>query len=120
VLTEIRKLNGDKQYLFSSSQTRKQELIAKNAVNLIIVRMGWGERIVGHGFRSLFSTIMNENGFNWDAVERQLAHMEQNGVRAAYNRAEYMEERHGMMQWWADYLEKAGLKTNPVLSDCPS
>jgi integrase len=58
-----------------------------------------------HGFRSMASTLLNENGFNRDWIERQLAHVEGNSVRAAYNYAEYLPERRNMMQWWADYLD---------------
>jgi hypothetical protein len=82
--------------------------MSENTINRLIGRMGYKGRVVGHGFRSLFSTVLNENGFNRDAIERQLAHMERNAVRAAYNRAEYLPERRAMMQWWSDYLERAG------------
>ena len=58
-----------------------------------------------HGFRSMASTILNENGFRSDAIERQLAHVEKNAVRAAYNYAQYLEDRRDMMQWWADWLD---------------
>jgi hypothetical protein len=54
------------------------------------------------------STLLNELGWKWDAIERQLAHAERNNVRAAYNYAEYLPERKTMMQKWADYLD--GLK----------
>ena len=79
--------------------------MSENTINQMITRMGYRGRIVGHGFRSLFSTVLNENGFNRDAIERQLSHMERNSIRAAYNRAEYLEERRGLMQWWADFIE---------------
>ena len=75
-------------------------------------RMGYGGKnkehghVVTHGFRATASTILNEAGFNPDAVERQLSHIEQNMVRAAYNRAQYLEERRSMLQCWADYLDK--------------
>lgn len=75
-------------------------------------RMGYGGKnkenghVVTHGFRATASTILNEAGFNPDAVERQLSHTEQNMVRAAYNRAQYLEERRQMLQCWADYLDK--------------
>jgi integrase len=52
------------------------------------------------------STLLNENGWNRDAIERQLAHAERDNIRAAYNYAEYLPERRQMMQWWADYLDK--------------
>ena len=62
--------------------------------------------MVAHGFRSMASTILNENKFRDDVVEKQLAHQERNKVRRAYNRAEYLEERMEMMQWYADFLDK--------------
>ena len=62
------------------------------------------------------STLLNEQGWNRDAIERQLAHAERNNVRAAYNHAEFMPERKKMMQAWADYLEgiKSGAKIIPI------
>jgi integrase len=67
-------------------------------------------RTTGHGFRSTASTILNENGFHADVIERQLAHGERNKVRAAYNHAQYLPERRKMMQWWADYLDDVATK----------
>lgn len=87
-------------------------------------RMGYGGKntdnghVVTHGFRATASTILNESGFNPDAVERQLSHTEPNLVRAAYNRAQYMEERRHMLQCWADYLDEIrsnGAATNIAL-----
>ena len=67
--------------------------------------MGYGgDTMTVHGFRSMASTRLNEMGWNRDAIERQLAHVEGNAVRAAYNYAEHLEERARMMQAWADYL----------------
>ena len=63
--------------------------------------------MTGHGFRAVASTILNENGFRADIIERQLAHLDGNSVRAAYNRAEYFQERTLMMNWWADYIENS-------------
>ena len=58
-----------------------------------------------HGFRSIASTLLNEQGWNRDAIERQLAHAPKDRVREAYHRAEYLEERREMMQAYADYLD---------------
>ena len=60
--------------------------------------------MTGHGFRTMASTLLNEQGWNRDAIERQLAHAEGNSVRDAYNRADYLPERRRMMQAWADNL----------------
>jgi integrase len=67
--------------------------------------MGYHSRATVHGFRSMASTALNEMGFRPDVIERQLAHQEQNVARAAYNRAEYLNERRAMMKRWADHLE---------------
>ena len=69
--------------------------------------MGYRSRATIHGFRSLASSILNESGkWNPEAIERQLAHSEKDQVRAAYNRANYLEERKQMMQWYADHLDE--------------
>jgi integrase len=66
--------------------------------------MGYGHVTV-HGLRATASTLLNERGFKPDVVERQLGHVERNRIRAAYNRAEYLEERRQLMQHWANYLD---------------
>ncbi|AOI83270.1 hypothetical protein WI67_12865 [Burkholderia cepacia] len=71
--------------------------------------MGCRLGMTGHGFRGLASTILNEHNFNRDWIERELAHSERDGVRAAYNHAEYLPERRKMMQWWGDYLARTSL-----------
>jgi integrase len=71
--------------------------------------MGYKSKdVTFHSFRSIATTFLNERGYNSDWIERQLAHCERNGVRAAYNYAQYLPERRKMMQDWADYL--TGLK----------
>jgi integrase len=70
--------------------------------------MGYHGRATVHGFRAMASTALNELGVRPDVIERQLAHQEQNAVRAAYNRAEYLGERRTMMNHWADHLEALG------------
>jgi integrase len=72
--------------------------------------------MTGHGLRSMASTLRHEQGWNHQAIERQLAHAERNAVSAAYNFAEHLPERRKMMQAWADYLEglKAGAEVIPL------
>ncbi len=77
--------------------------MSENTINGTLRRLGYTKyEMTGHGFRSMASTLLNEQGWHSDAIERQLA---QNGVRATYNYAEHMPERVKMMQSWADYLE---------------
>lgn len=106
LLLRLRAITTSNQYLFPNQQARKHPVMSENTINDMIERMGYKNRIVGHGFRSLFSTILNEEGrYRRDAIEMQLAHVEKNQVRAAYNRALYLEERREMMSWWSRYLD---------------
>jgi len=79
--------------------------LARQAV-AALRQLGYGrDEMTGHGFRSMACTLLNEQGWNRDAIERQLAHSERDQVRAAYNYADYLPERRKMMQAWADYLD---------------
>ena len=116
VLREIHPLTGHGRYVFPSPRTDSRPM-SSNAILSALRRMGFAkDEMSGHGFRSMASTLLNEQGWNRDAIERQLAHAERNSVRAAYNYAEFMPERKKMMQAWADYLEgiKAGAKIIPI------
>ena len=105
VFREIQKITGDSEYVFASQHKQKYPYMSENTINKVIHNMGYKGLLVGHGFRSMASTILNENGgFRADVIERQLAHMPRDKVRAAYNRAEYLPERRQMMDWWGDYI----------------
>jgi integrase len=119
VLNEIRPLTSRGKYVFPGVRTNRRPM-SENTVNAALRRLGYTkEEMTGHGFRSMASTILNEQGWHRDAIERQLAHAERNSVRAAYNYAEHMPERIKMMQWWADYLDKlkAGAEIVPIRSN---
>lgn len=79
--------------------------IGSVALNQVMYRLDYDGKATPHSFRGMASTLLNEHGFPPDVIERQLAHVETNAVRAAYNRAEYMDERRKMMNWWSDYLD---------------
>lgn len=112
-LKELQPLTGRGKYLFPSIRTGSRPM-SENTVNAALRRLGYGnEEMTGHGFRSMASTLLNEHGWNRDAVERQLAHAERDTTRAAYNYAELLPERKRMMQWWADYLEALTDETKP-------
>ena len=68
-------------------------------------RMGYGQRMTGHGFRGVASTALNEMGYRPDVIEAQLSHVDGSKVRAAYNHAQWLDERRDMMTAWADYLD---------------
>jgi integrase len=109
ILREIHPLTGHGRYVFPSPRTDSRPM-SSNAILSALRRMGYAkDEMSGHGFRSMASTLLNEHGWNRDAIERQLAHAERNSVRAAYNHAEFMPERQRMMQAWADYLQ--GIKS---------
>ncbi len=110
ILEEIKPLTGDGRYVFPGERTRERPM-SENTILAALRRMGFTKaEMTPHGFRSMASTLLNEQGWNRDAIERQLAHHERNAVRAAYNYAEFLPERRKMMQAWADHLDelKAG------------
>ena len=109
VLRELQTLTGNRHLLFPNRQSPSRYM-SENTMLYALYRMGYHSRTTAHGFRSTASTILNENGFGADVIERQLAHSERNTVRAAYNHAQYLPERRKMMQWWADYLEEVAAK----------
>ena len=104
LLKELYKFTGKQKWLFPSARLDGWCMSA-NTVRGALRALGYSkDEIVPHGFRSMASTILNEQGWPPDVIERQLAHVERNKVRAAYNRAEYLAERRDMMQAWAAWL----------------
>ncbi len=110
ILEELKGRAGNSRYVFPGRNPEKP--ISNNTMLFALYRLGYKGRMTGHGFRAVASTILNEQGYNPDVVERQLAHCERNEVRGAYNRAEYLPQRKAMMQEWADHLDalKAGAR----------
>ena len=114
ILKDIKPLTGNGKYVFPSNRTITRPM-SNNTVNVSLRRLGYTkEEMTAHGFRSMASTILNEQGWNRDAIERQLAHSEKDGVRAAYNYAQYLPERKKMMQAWADYLDRLRLGADVI------
>ena len=105
LLAELKEITGNTPFLFPS-RTKTDGFISDATIGRIIERMGYKGRVTPHGFRSLASSVLNEQGFNPDAIERQLAHIENNKIRAAYNRADYLNERKEFMQWYSDFLRE--------------
>jgi integrase len=103
-LREIQAITGNSPFIFRSPNKPRQAL-SENAVLFALYRMGYRGTMTGHGFRALASTCLNEMGWSPDVIERQLAHVERNQVRAAYNRAQYLDDRRRMMQAWADFID---------------
>jgi len=105
ILEELDALTGDGKYLFPSFRSRWRPM-SENSINGALRRLGYGqEQMSAHGFRAMAATLLNEMGtWSADAIERQLAHQEA-GVRRAYARGEYWDERVKMMQHWSDHLD---------------
>ncbi|NWF38541.1 tyrosine-type recombinase/integrase [Mariprofundus sp. NF] len=106
VLRKLHVVTGHCKYVFPGIRTKDRPM-SENTVNAALRRLGYEkDEICGHGFRAMASTRLHEEGWPSDVIERQLAHLERNQVKAAYNYAEHLEERKTMMQFWADYLDK--------------
>lgn len=106
ILEAIRPLSSKSEYIFPADRDRKKHTHSQTA-NMALKRMGFGGELVSHGLRALASTTLNEQGFDPDVIEAALAHINSDEVRTAYNRAEYLERRRVMMDWWSNHIDKA-------------
>ena len=111
ILEEIKAMGLNSPYVFFNTASRKP--YSENFITNAIARMGYKGRMTGHGFRGLASTVLHEQGYLHDAIERQLSHNEKNKVAAAYNHAQHLPYRRQMMQDWANYLDN--VRTGKVL-----
>jgi integrase len=103
LLRELHAMTGEGRYLFPSVRSA-QRCMSENTINAALRRLGFAQdEMTGHGFRAAASSMLNEAGlWNADAIERQLAHVDNDSVRRAYARADFWEERVRMMAWWAE------------------
>jgi integrase len=115
VLRALRLLTGNGRLVFAGAKD-KNKPISNMTILAALYRLGYRDRMTGHGFRGLASTILHENGFDEAHIELQLAHMKRDKVAAAYNHAKYLKQRTEMMQWWADYLDAQLLKGRRALA----
>lgn len=106
VLQQLKPITGKHDLIFTCEPNGKKP-ISSSTMLVALTRLDYREKTTVHGFRGLASTILNENRFPRDVIERQLAHADADEVRAAYNYAEYLPERQKMMDWWGDYVEQA-------------
>ena len=104
LLEAIKPYSGHREYVFPADRNPRTHCNSQTA-NMALKRMGFEGRLVSHGMRSMASTILNEQGYPADAIEKQLAHNPRDKIRGVYNRAKYLPERRRMMQEWADYLD---------------
>ena len=104
LLDEIKEYTNNHEYVFPHYFYNMP--LKSNRLIYALYKLGYKNKMTVHGFRALACSVLNNNGFNPDAIEKQLAHEEKNHVRRAYNRAEYMETRIEMMQWWSNFISK--------------
>ena len=106
LLERMRLISGHRPFVFPGYRDPLGHINDQSA-NAALKRLGYGGRLVAHGLRSLGSTILNEQGFNPDAIEAALSHADENEIRRAYNRSDYFEQREIMMSWWSNHIEQA-------------
>lgn len=116
-LKQLYSITSHTKLLFPKRGTTREPM-SNSTILRVIERVGYKGRMTGHGFRSVASSILNEsNLFDVDAIEKQLSHGDRDNVRAAYNRAKYMDERSRMMQWWADKIDSMENPAQVVFPD---
>lgn len=103
LLEVLRPVSGHREFIFPSDHNPRKPANSQSA-NRALGRMGFHGRLVSHGLRALASTTLNEQGFDPDVIEAALAHVDKNSIRAAYNRAQYLERRRKMMDWWSNHI----------------
>ena len=113
LLQGLKLLTGNREHLFPNKADPRRHA-SKGVLWKALVSMGYKDKFSPHGIRGTASTILNEMGFRPDVIEKQLDHQERDRVRAAYNRADYIDERREMMQTWADYLDSLQSSDNVV------
>lgn len=106
ILQELKKNNGHREWVFPN-QVRPRKPMSNATITRAIMRMGYKDRMTGHGFRALAMTTIKEKlGYRHEVIDRQLAHAHKSKIIAAYDRAQFLDDRRVMMQQWADYIDK--------------
>ena len=114
ILKSVQQVTGDDNYVFPSIRNNGRPM-SDGTIGTALKAIGYSsDDMCPHGFRTTASTLLNEQGWSPDAIERQLSHMPKDQVRAAYNRAQYLDERRRLMQSWADYLDSLKGSTNVI------
>ncbi len=106
LLDVMKPISHHREFVFPADREPRKHANSSTA-NVALKRMGFDGRLVAHGMRALASTTLNEQGFDPDVIESALAHVDKNEVRRAYNRADYLERRRVMMNWWSEHIEQA-------------
>ena len=106
LLETLKPYSGHREHVFPADRNPRTHANSQTA-NMALKRMGFQDRLVSHGLRSMASTILNEHGWDPELIEVALAHVDKDEVRSAYNRADYIERRRLMMTWWSEHIQKA-------------
>ncbi len=113
LLEQIKEITGESMFVFAGAHPMDKPM-SENTINKALRVIGYNTKtdVCGHGFRTMACSALNESGlWSKDAIERQMSHKERNGVRAAYvYKAEHLEARIEMMQWWSDYLDASRIE----------
>ena len=115
LLEFMRPISGNRVHVFPGDRKPSTHMNSQS-VSVALIRMGYKNTLVAHGFRSIASTAMNDELFNSDMIEACLAHVDANTVRRAYNRTDYIEQRRELMQWWSNYITKAACNNSITTS----
>lgn len=117
VLRDLHPLTGERRYVFPGERDAKRPM-SDAAINAALRRMGYSTKtqITGHGFRAMARTLLAEQGWTPDAIERQLAHKPAGPLGGAYDRTQFLPERRRMMQAWADYLDSLARGESKVVA----
>ena len=123
LLAELKNITGSCKWLFPNFR-RPDDVMSATTINRALEHMGYASGLwTGHDFRATASTRLHEMGYRSEWIERQLAHVEGNKTKAAYNHAEYLPERKEMLQAWADWIDKIPeklIESKKMLSDAKS
>jgi integrase len=115
LLRELHQYTGGSKYLFPNQRDHEQPM-SGDAIRMALNRMGYEGKMTTHGFRALAMTTLKEKlGYRHETVDRQLAHAQKDKIAAAYDRAQFLEERKKMMQHWADYIDGVAAGTNVLV-----
>jgi integrase len=104
ILADMHPVSGQMEHIFPNLRTPSLPANSQS-VNMMLKRHGYHGRLVSHGLRALASTTLNEKEFNHDVIEAALAHTDQNQIRQAYNRAQYIQQREKLMTWWSQHID---------------
>ena len=114
LLDKLHVVSGHREFLFPNRSDPRRPA-SRGVLWKAVVSLGYEGKFSPHGIRATGSTMLNEMGFRADVIERQLAHVERNKVRASYNQADYLDERKLMMQTWADFIDAQDESSNVTI-----